>query len=434
MVKQTINAFFGAVLGCVIAAAPAAAELLQFVQAAPAPFGQSASVVVSPDGAHVYVAAGSAHALVAYSRDQASGELTEIQTVTGITGLLYAGSITISPDGLSVYSTSPGDIGGTVESAVVVFSRNIATGELTYVEAEFEGVNGVQGLEAAHLATVSPDGKHVYVAAPGDAGGTPPIPGRVSLFERDATTGELTFINVVEDGAAGVEGLGGVLGVVISPDGTQAYTAAYGDDAVAVFDRDVVTGDLSFVEVHVDGISGVDGLDGANELAISTDGANVYAVSLKRSPTSSDGENALVTFSRDTTTGALTYTDVQRDGVAGVEGLSTPSSVVLDPSDRLIFVAGFNANALVIFTRDGVTGLPTYFETELDGLNDVDGLGNARWAELSPDGSHIYVAGLNDAVMAVFALPVSATIPVIGLWGLVCLGGLLASMAVFVRR
>ena len=49
------------------------------------------------------------------------------------------------------------------------------------------------------------------------------------------------------------------------------------DDSLAVFERDVGTGELTFVEAHFDGIDGVDGLFLAwPSVAVSPDGGNVY--------------------------------------------------------------------------------------------------------------------------------------------------------------
>lgn len=430
MSRTKILALCGA-LGILIADAPAFAELLEFVEAAPMPAlpnVQAVSVAVSPDGGHVYAAAGTGDAVVAFSRDAGTGELTQIQTVlnnTGaVVGLDAVGSVTVSPDGAHVYTAS------TRGNAVVAFSRNAGTGLLTFVEAEFEGVNGVTGLEAAHMVNVSPDGAHVYVASPGDSDGVPPVPGRVAVFERNASTGELTFVEAVTDDVGGVAGLAGVVSVVISPDGADAYTAAFQDDAVAVFERNATTGELSFVEVQLDGVGGVDGLDGANEVAVSPDGEQVYIVSIERQ---GFGEDALVTFDRNATTGALTFKDVQFDGEGGVVGMTVPSSVVLDPSGRLIFTTGVLSDSLAVFGRLSGTGLPNFAEVKFDGVDGVEGLDSARWADVSSDGAHVYVAGSADASVAVFKLTIPE-VPALAPWGVGALGGLLILAAALARR
>ena len=394
----------GGGLGILLAAAPAFASVLEFIEAVPMPMltdVQATSVAVSLDGGHVYVAAGNGDALVAFARNASTGELSEIQTLldntSGVDGLQSVGSVTVSPDGRHVFTAS------TRDDAVAAFSRDAATGLLTFVEAEFEGVGGVLGVESAHMVTTSPDGAHVYVASPGDTATS--VPPRVSVFARNALTGELTFGGVVTDDVGGVTGLGGVVSVMVSPDGGYAYTTAFRDDALAVFERNAATGALSFVEVQTDGVGGVDGLNGASELAFSPEGTQVYVSSLNRFGV---GENAVATFDRNATTGEVTFRDVLFDGVDGVSGLDQPSSIVVTPDGKLAFTAAVVDNSLAVFRRDSETGLLDFKEAQFDGTHGVDGLEGARWVDVSSDGAHVYVAGLLEAKVAVFAIVGSA--------------------------
>ncbi len=50
-----------------------------------------------------------------------------------------------------------------------------------------------------------------------------------------------TFVEVHKDGLGGVDGLDGAISVTVSPDGSHLYAAGHGDDAVAVFSRDSAT-------------------------------------------------------------------------------------------------------------------------------------------------------------------------------------------------
>jgi DNA-binding beta-propeller fold protein YncE len=140
---------------------------------------------------------------------------------------------------------------------------------LSFVEVQQDGVGGVDGLDYAYSVTVSPDGKNLYAA-----GG---IDNAVAVFSRDTTTGELSFVEVQMDGVGGVDGLDGADSVTVSPDGKNLYAAGVTDDAVAVFSRNTTTGELSFVEVQMDGVGGVDGLDYARSVTVSPDGKNLYA-------------------------------------------------------------------------------------------------------------------------------------------------------------
>ena len=378
--------------------------LLSFVEAVPMPSltdVQASAVAVSPHGAHVYVSAGNGDALVAFAREPSTGKLENVQTVLddtdGVDGLNTTASVTLSPDGAHLYATSVG------ESAIAVFSRDASTGRLTFVEAEFEGVAGVQGLEAAHESVVSPDGAHVYVASSGREKGTPPVPGRVSHFDRDASSGALSFVEAITDDVGGVTGLDGISSVTLSPDGAHLYTTAFRDDAVAVFERNAITGAIHFVQVQADGVGEVDGLDGATEATVSPDGAQLYSVSIAH--TFGGGENALVTFDRDSATGELQFSEVQLGGGGGISALRQPSSVSLTFDGGMALVTGVSANALSVFSRDTATGLLNLEEVLVDGVDCVDGLETAVRSAVSPDGAHVYVAGLLEAKVAVFALP-----------------------------
>lgn len=80
----------------------------------------------------------------------------------------------------------------------------------------------------------SPGGDHCYVA------GTPGVafPGTLAVYERNPLTGDLTFVEQEEDGTNGVV-LPRVGEVVVSPDGKHVYTAGGG---ASVFKRDPPAG------------------------------------------------------------------------------------------------------------------------------------------------------------------------------------------------
>jgi hypothetical protein len=101
------------------------------------------------------------------------------------------------------------------------------------------------------------------------------------------------------------DGLDGARSVVVSPDGESVYVAAQIDDAVARFDRNPDTGALSDEGCVDDEDSGPDtcagsspGLDGAFSLSVSADGLSLYAAALE--------DDAVARFDRDPETGELT--------------------------------------------------------------------------------------------------------------------------------
>lgn len=397
------------------AGSPPKAQALDFVEAEPLPgLIQASAVAVARDGLHVYATAGSSDALVAFARDIETGELTWIETendgINGVDGLNEATSVTVSPDGGHVYVASPRD------DAVSVFARDETTGELDFVEAQFDGVNGVDGLAGCHMAIVSPDNRHVYASGS--------VEDAVAVFERNQTTGALSFVEVVFDGVNGFDGLEGVLGLALDRTGTHLYAAGFREDAVAVLRRNATSGALSFVEAIF--TSGSDGLDGVNFATVSQDGENVYTVSLEQPP--GFGENALSVFARDASSGKLTFVQALFDGVGDVDGIRGASSIAVQPGGTHVYVTGNHDWTLVVFERDASSGELGFVEAIFDGVNGVDGLSGARWVDTSLDGEYVYTASTGDAAVAVFATPL-ASVPALGPGGLFLLASALVLAA-----
>lgn len=265
-------------------------------------------------------------------------------------------------------------------------TRTSATGQLNLVESLQDGVGGIDGLDEAAGVAVSPDGNHIYVASYSDDS--------VTVFQRDPKTGQATLLQVARNNIGGVTGLNGAQSVMVSPDGKHVYVSSDFDDSLVAFSRDPLTGLVTFVERETDGAGGVDGLDGALSVAISPDGAHVYATGAY--------DDAIAVFERDSNTGQLNYVQTVKDGVGGVDGLAGVFSVVISPDGAHAYAGGTTDDAVAIFSRNPSTGLLTYLDREEDGEGGVNGLNGAAGVALSPDGNHVYVAGHQDDRIAVF--------------------------------
>jgi DNA-binding beta-propeller fold protein YncE len=141
-----------------------------------------------------------------------------------VDGLDGAAKVAISPDGRQVVVT------GRSENAIAVFDRNVTTGDLMFRTSFKDNRAGVDGLGGAFGLDISADGQQVFVAGPND--------NAIAVFDRNATTGDFTFRTALQNGQNGVEGLGGVSDVAVSPNGQTVYAAAQVDAASAIFDRD----------------------------------------------------------------------------------------------------------------------------------------------------------------------------------------------------
>ncbi len=267
-----------------------------------------------------------------------------------------------------------------------MFERNQQTGQLSFVEVQKDGIDGVDGLAASYFVTVSPDGKFLYASGYDDSA--------VAVFERNQQTGKLSFVEVQKDGIDGVDGLGGAASVTVSPDGKYLYAAGYDDSAVAVFERNQQTGQLSFVEIQKNGIDGVDWLGGTNSVIVSPDGKYLYA--------SGYDDSTVALFGRDTTTGKLSFVEVQKDGMDGVDGLDNVYSITVSPNGKYLYAAGYDDSAIAVFERNQQTGELNFVEVQKDGIDGVDGLGGTNSVIVSPDGKYLYAAGLIDSAVAVF--------------------------------
>src|SRR5262249_13687155 len=133
-------------------------------------------VAVSPDGKNVYVAADTTGSLAIFSRDQATGAVTEQACLNGdasdgctlATAIRGARDVEVSPDGTTVY------VAAEDAPAVDIFKRDPVTGGLTQLPGTAgciskDGTSGNCGTDAlltqVRSVAISPDLRNVYVAS-----------------------------------------------------------------------------------------------------------------------------------------------------------------------------------------------------------------------------------------------------------------------------
>jgi 6-phosphogluconolactonase (cycloisomerase 2 family) len=285
------------------------------------------------------------------------------------------------------------------DNAVAAFAVD-ANGALTPAGVVVDGAGGVNGIAQCVDVAVSPDGRHVYAAGFGDDA--------IATFSRDAMTGVLTFVDVLTDAELPSSALDGVSGIALSPDGAHLYTTAGLSDAIGVFDRDADTGLLDFVEVEV----GNPLFLGAVEIATSPLGDRVYALAQGFVEDPEFAADSLHTFSRDSVTGELTLIDTEDDGANGVEGLTLPTSLAVSPDGANIYtVSGFASTApngpppgrLASFDREAGTGLTNLVSFLQDDVGGVDGIDYPLGVATAADGRWVYATGAADDALAVFA-------------------------------
>jgi len=349
-------------------------------------FGPSASAV-SPDGANLYIAGTLGDALAVFGRDVQSGRLTFLEAhrngVDGVDSLGSAWALAVSPDGAHVYVASYST------SVITAFARDPRTGRLTYVQAQRDGLPGPDpGLLGL---AVSPDGKHVYVSGLGQAND-------LAVFARDAVSGRLTPIAVVSSG------LPPTMALAVSPDGAHVYTVGMAG-VVTAFQRDPATGRLTRLAAWRNGVDGVQGLGGADGIAVSSDGASVYVAGYY--------DHAVAVFTRDASSGSLRYVHTVQSGVEGVLGLKGASGLVVSPDGAHLWATGQADKSIVLCSRDTSTGRLGFVEVRRDMVTEWIGMGEVRFPALSPDGRYLYAASYSHNALLVFSTDEGGMAPIV---------------------
>ena len=271
------------------------------------------------------------------------------------------------------------------DDAIAVFRRDSSTGSLSFASIVRNGVEGVDGLDGASDIALSPDGAHAYVASASD--------NAVAVFRRDGVSGALTYLESHKNGVNGVEGLGYARGVTVSHDGRNVYVAGQTDGAIAIFDRNTLTGTLKYLDKVQNGVDGIDSLASVLCVALSPDGNNLYATG--------GGDGALSVFRRSHSTGKLSLVDVLRDG-GRMRALAGTHAVVVTPDGANVYATGQADDALAAFKRDPRTGKLSMVDVQSEGADGVRGLFGALAVAVSPNGEQVYATGSLGNSVAVF--------------------------------
>jgi CSLREA domain-containing protein len=296
-------------------------------------------LVEHPNGEVIYVSAMVDDAVTAFRRDLNSGQLTLIDSVRQgdtyglcaplpcsppqLTGMDGAFGMAVSPDGSYLYTSSIND------STIKVFGLNPdGSIKLGVLQFPVQTVTNA-ALSAGYEITLSPDGAYLYA--------TGYVSDALLVFSRNASTGQLTFVESFNAGQ--VPTLNGVFRVTISPDGNFLYTASYDSHSLTAFRRDPSTGKLTFLASYTDGAGGIDGLNQASSVKLSPDGRVLFATG--------HGDDALAVFDRNPLTGLLTFRQAIKRNGSGVPALAGARDVAVAPDGRMVFATGHDDNRVV---------------------------------------------------------------------------------------
>ena len=165
---------------------------------------------------------------------------------------------------------------------------------------------------------------------------------------------------------------------MLSPDGASLYVAVHGTDRVRGFKRHT-GGAIEGIGEWIDGSNGGPSLAGPVDVAVSPDGKQVYVLA--------DGDASLSTFSRDQTTGLLTFVSAIVN--SGIHPIQQPTDLVVSPDGKAVYVVGTNSRAT--FARNTATGTLTW----VDGQAGDSRLRSPSDATMSPDSERLYIQYLD---------------------------------------
>ena len=272
-------------------------------------------VVVSHDGRFVYVVSGE-DAIAVFGRDPDSGELGFVTAYLGVGAAAGAArgvsDIAISPDDASVYAATDAD-------TVIGFSRNDASGLLTVIDVEREGVDGVAGLTSIGSLALSPDGSRLY----GLGFHT------FVTFEREPS-GHLHFLGRALAFAELAIGAGAV---AVASNGLDVYATANAQGgALGRLRPDAAPGALSLIDALFSG-SAVGGLGEPRDIALSADGAWIFV----------GGANTEIGAFRRLADGGFEFSEEED------RGLTSVFSLAVSPDSQYLYATGANSNSVVAF-------------------------------------------------------------------------------------
>ena len=291
----------------------------------------------------------------------------------GFPGFERVYSLSIPDDGTQLL------VGDQDADRLIAIRRDVVTGRLSPIDDTFSGCipellgrDGVCG-----ITSVAASGRFAYTAGPHAIG----------VFERDLGTRQIDQVQVVQTETAGVAGIDDVRSIDVSPDGDHLYVVDRDGD-VFVFRRARASGALEFVESQANTTT----FEWADSLLLSPDGKFLYVLH----------KNGIRRYDRNAAAGTLggqTFFPVAFDLF---QFNSRGSFARSERAIGQMYVTLQDRDGILQFTRDGTgaIGVPLAY---VNGVGPIRGLDGPRAATLSPDGENLYVAGYEDAGVAVFA-------------------------------
>ncbi|MCX7543749.1 Calx-beta domain-containing protein [Marinicella gelatinilytica] len=278
------------------------------------------------------------------------------------------------------------------DHAINVFSRDTQTGQLSLLQVIENGSPDDMGLGEVYAMALSPGGAHLYAVGS--------LSDSVAVFAVDALDGQLSYVehetnsvNDPSDVGPPVVFMDRPIDIKVAADGSAVYVAADYSSALVVFERDGTDGSLNFKESFKSGVNGVQNLGGAAALWATNDNENVYVVGR--------ADNTVARFTVSAS-GQLSYADAVTQVDADFIGLDAPTAIMGNGDNSRIYALGFDDSSMVSFNRDVIDGHLIFADIEQDNIKDVTDLAGPIGMDLSADNQWILVAAAIDNAIMVF--------------------------------
>lgn len=295
-------------------------------------------------------------------------------------------AVALDPEGRHLYVTGWLGEGASSLGAIAILEPG-ASGDLRLIEVVSGADPGIPGLVEFRAPTFSRDGRHLYLLAASTPGSA------VAVFERDLASGKLRFVESEHEGI-GIHG-GTGSGLRLSADGDHLYFASLNGRKVVWYGRDAQTGSLSFGGEVKRGDPGIEGLYGPGSVDVTPDGRQVLVASRF--------DSSLTVFDRDRATGDLSFVTTYFGGTGGLGRISSPRRVAISPDGEAVYLVNdpggpqFDYHGSVsVFRRDVATGVLTVVVPAIDPATGIDSLNAATAMAVDPFGDFVLTAARDD--------------------------------------
>jgi YVTN family beta-propeller protein len=309
------------------------------------------------------IAAAGTAAVTVFNPAPGGGDSNSL-TFTIATGGVFPRSIAVDPTGKFAYVANEGCLEAFVGD-VSMYTIDPTTGALTP-----KGPPVAAGLDP-HSVAVDPSGKFAYVAN----AGVDVLPGSVSMYTINATTGALASIGTINADQ------NAPFSVAVHPSGKFVYVAnegGYAPTSVSMYTINATTGVLTLVGVVA---------AGGRAISVAVDPMGKFAYVANASNGFPGEADDVSMYTINTTSGTLT-------SIGTIAAGAFPSAIAVDPSGKFAYVTNSNSNDVSMYTINAATAALTSLGLIAAGTNPAS-------MAVDPSGKFAYVtnSGSNDVSM-----------------------------------